>query len=101
MEIRPGLEIDADALAEICRRYGVARLELFGSALDDDFGPGSDIDLLYLLEPSARTDLVDLMALGDELAELFGRPVDLVWKQGLHWYIRDRVLAQARVLHAA
>lgn len=100
MQIRPGLDIDPDRLAEICRRYGVAQLALFGSALADDFGPASDIDLLYVLEPGSRTDLVDLMALRDELSELFGRPVGLVWKQGLHWYIRDRVLAQARVLHA-
>lgn len=53
MEIRPGLDIDADRLAEVCRRYGVAQLALFGSALDDDFGPDSDIDLLYVLQPDA------------------------------------------------
>jgi len=100
MEIRPGLEIDARRLEEICRRYEIGQLSLFGSALDDEFGPDSDIDLLYVLEPHASADLVDLMTLRDELSELFGRPVDLVWKHGLHWYIRDQVLAQARVLHA-
>jgi len=36
-----------DAIVELCRRYGVVRLDVFGSALRDDYRPeGSDIDLL-------------------------------------------------------
>ena len=40
-------------------------------------------------------------ALQDELEKLFGRPVDLVPKEGLHRVIRDQVLADAQVLYAA
>jgi len=50
MQIRPGLDIDADRLAEICRRYGVAQLALFGSALVDDFGPASDMNSAGFVE---------------------------------------------------
>jgi predicted nucleotidyltransferase len=40
-------------------------------------------------------------ALQDDLEKLFGRPVDLVPKEGLHRVIRDQVLADAQVLYAA
>jgi predicted nucleotidyltransferase len=100
MKIRDGLEVDERRLAEICRRYGVVRLDLFGSALHDDFTDDSDIDLLYELRPDARLgwEIVDMQR---ELEELFGRKVDLVGRQSIHWYIRDDVLAEARLLHAA
>ena len=39
-------------IAAVCRKYGVARLFAFGSALRDDFRPGeSDVDLLVEFEP--------------------------------------------------
>lgn len=41
------LTIDREAVAELCRRYGVARLSLFGSALTAEFDPAtSDVDFL-------------------------------------------------------
>jgi uncharacterized protein len=100
MKVRDGIEVDAAALARICARYGICELSLFGSALGPDFGPDSDIDLLYDLEEDAQLgwEIVDLVA---ELEALFGRPVDLVGRRSIHWLIRDDVLATARTLHAA
>jgi predicted nucleotidyltransferase len=100
MKVREGLEIDDERLADICHRYGVARLDLFGSALREDFRAGSDIDLLYEFKPDARVgwEIYDLQC---ELEKLFGRPVDLVGRRSIHWYIRDEILAEARPLHAA
>jgi hypothetical protein len=40
-------------------------------------------------------------ALQEDMEELFGRPVDLVPKEGLHRVIRDQVIADAQVLYAA
>lgn len=100
MRIREGLEIDDDRLADIRRRFHVRELALFGSVLREDFGPHSDVDLLYALEPGARVgwEIFDLQL---ELEALIGRPVDLVGKKTVHWYIRDRVLAEARPMYAA
>jgi uncharacterized protein len=98
--LRDGLEVDEDRLVEICRRYGIAELALFGSVLRNDFGPKSDIDLLYVLHPGTRLGLRFLDAV-DELSSLFGRPVDLVSKHDLHWYVRDEVLSAMRPLHVA
>jgi predicted nucleotidyltransferase len=95
-----GRVVDAGRLAEICDAYGIAELELFGSAASGTAGPVSDVDLLYTLRPGRMLGW-EIEDLADDLAELFGRPVDLVSKRALHARLRDRVLAEARPLYAA
>lgn len=58
--------------------------------------PDSDIDLLVTFEP--ERSLLDHVALSQDLEELLGRRVDVVSDRALHWYIRDRVLREARPL---
>ena len=67
-------------IAEICRRFGVRRLTLFGSAARlADFEPErSDVDFLVAFELAASPSLGEYFALRDVLAEAVGRPVDLV-----------------------
>jgi hypothetical protein len=94
------MDIDVVAIAEICQRYGVARLDVFGSVSRGDADPDSDVDLLYELAPGARLGW-DIEALADELSEAFGRPVDLISRRALHARLRDAVLAEAQLLYAA
>lgn len=100
MRIRDGLEIDDDRLANICRRWHLQELSVFGSVLTERFDAESDIDLLYQFAEGHAPgwDIVDLAT---ELEALFGRPVDLVGRRSIHWLIRDEVLAHARSLHVA
>jgi predicted nucleotidyltransferase len=72
-----------DALAALCRRYGVARLEVFGSAARGaDFNPGySDADFLVTFTPAARNNLETFIDLKDALEGLLGRPVDLIERE--------------------
>ena len=87
-------------LAELCQKYGIAELSVFGSVARGDDRPDSDIDLLYVRVPG--NDLgMSYFALQEDLEKLFGRPVDLVPKDGLHRAIRDQVLGDAQVLYAA
>jgi uncharacterized protein len=74
------LESRREAIAELCARYGVTRLEAFGSALRDDFRPGeSDLDLLVEFAPMAPYARVDAyFGLRDELCSLLGQDIDLV-----------------------
>jgi predicted nucleotidyltransferase len=95
-----GQAVDPEALEEICARYGVARLDVFGSISRGDFTADSDVDVLYTLEPGARLGW-EIEDLSDELSALFGRPVDLVAKVALHPRLRDNVLAEAKLLYAA
>jgi uncharacterized protein len=48
------VSVDQEQLAEFCRQNGVRRLAVLGSALRDDFGPDSDVDLLIEFEPGRR-----------------------------------------------
>ncbi|MGQ0629923.1 MAG: nucleotidyltransferase family protein [Sporichthyaceae bacterium] len=96
----PELEVDIDRISEICARYGIARLDVFGSVSRGEAAPGSDVDVLYELAPGARLGW-DIESLADELAAVLGRPVDLVSRKALHERLRASVLAEARVLYAA
>jgi len=95
-----GHPVDSARLAELCRRYGVAELAVFGSVARGEATETSDVDLLYVLEPGSRLGFA-INDLEDELATLFQRPVDLVSKRALHRLIRDQVLSDARTLYAA
>ena len=76
------------------------RWRVFGSVARGEGRDDSDVDLLYVLKPGVRLGF-KLFDLEDELAALFGRPVDLVGRSAVNKYIRDQVFADARQLYAA
>jgi predicted nucleotidyltransferase len=94
------VEIDKDALARFCRNHHIRRLGLFGSALRDDFGPGSDVDVLVEFEADHVPGLA-FFEIEEELSKLIGRKVDLNTPQFLSRYFRDRVLAEAQIQYDA
>ena len=81
MTIPANIPIPPDALEAFCQKWRVRELSLFGSVLRDDFGPDSDVDVLVSFDEDAPWSLWDLIGMQDELAELFGRRVDLVEKE--------------------
>ena len=76
------LDIDRERLGEICGRYGVKRLEAFGSLARGDAGEGSDLDILVTFTEDTHPGL-DVVSLQDELEDLFGRPVDLLTRRSV------------------
>ena len=92
------IEKKRDALAALCRRYAVKRLEVFGSAArGSDFDPKrSDFD--FLVEFEQHTDLPPLQqffGFAEALERLLGRPVDLVERKAVESsrnYIRRRAI---------
>ena len=100
MPTLPGVTVDEARLADVCARYGIARLRVFGSVARGTATPDSDIDVLYELEPGRRLGW-EIEQLADELAAVFGRPVDLVSPAALHRRLKDAVLSEARTLYAA
>ena len=95
------IEVDEAKLADLCRRYLVRELSLFGSAARGEMRPDSDIDLLVEFLPNAEVGLVEHAGLMLDLAQLLGRKVDLVSKNGLKPRIRSSVLSEARLVYAA
>ncbi len=83
-------------IPSLAKRYGVTDIRVFGSASRGDDIPESDIDFLVELEPNRS--LFDVGGLLIELENLLGCKVDVLTEKSLHWYIRDKVLAEAKPL---
>ena len=99
MEPTRGITLDNDVLAELCRRHGIRRLALFGSALHDALRPDSDIDLLVEFAPGQTPGLLGIAAI--ELERLVDGRVDLRTPADLSRYFRDTGTAEALPLHDA
>ena len=98
------LEDRLDAIRRACERFHVARLDVFGSVLRDDFDPGrSDIDFLVDFGPMPPLDKPDAyFGLLDELRAILGTEVDLVMVGALkNRYIRENVNRTKQQLYAA
>lgn len=89
------LRIPREALAEFCRRNHVRRLAIFGSALRDDFGPESDVDVLVEFEEGHVPGLLTMTGLEAELSRIMGRRVDLRTPAELSRHFREQVLREA------
>ena len=99
-----GLAIDAGQLADLCRRYHVAKLELFGSRARGTARPDSDVDLLVTFEPD-KTPGLAFVSLAEDLEALFGREVDLLTREcvekDFNPYRRKSILEVTESLYAA
>jgi uncharacterized protein (DUF433 family)/predicted nucleotidyltransferase len=101
----PNIPFDESTVSDVCRRWKIRELALFGSALREDFGPESDVDFLVTFEPAARWSLLDHAAMEEELAEIVGRKVDLVTRRAIerskNWLRRRAILESAQLCYAA
>jgi len=97
------IERKRTALVELCRRYQVERLHLFGSAASDQFdAEGSDLDFLVCFADRAPTgEYADrYLGFADDLERLFERPVDLVTVQSIrNPYFQREVESTRRLIY--
>ena len=99
--MNPQLALPKRRLAAFCRANGIKRLSVFGSALRDDFGSDSDIDLLVEFDPEYVPGLIRLAGMELELSELFdGREIDLRTPKDLSRYFRRQVMDEAELQYA-
>ena len=102
--LRQRIGVDEATLSSFCREWRVAEMALFGSVLRDDFGEGSDIDLLVTFEAGVRRSLWDIIEMQDELKGLLGREVDLVERvvieRSRNYIRRAAILSSAQVIYA-
>ena len=91
-------------IEELCRTHRVRRLDVFGSAVREDFDPDrSDVDFLVEFDPDPRLNTFHAyMDLREDLSRLLGRPVDLVMPSAIrNRYFRSEVEATRRPVYAA
>ncbi|MDN5869599.1 MAG: nucleotidyltransferase domain-containing protein [Nitrococcus sp.] len=85
----------SEQIDELCRRWHVRRLSFFGSVLDDDFRPESDVDVLVEFVPG-QTPGLEVYDFEQELSALCGgRRIDRVNPRYLNRWIKDTVLRTA------
>jgi uncharacterized protein len=101
---RHGVTLPLDRIAELCRKYHVLELSIFGSLLRDDFGPDSDIDFLVMFQDDDYGPWMGkLLHMEDELSALLGRRVDLVPRESVeqseNWIRRNHILNSAQVIY--
>ena len=99
------LGVSMSTIEAFCDRWQVGELALFGSVLRDDFGPGSDIDVLIRFRTGRTPGLFGIARMERELTRLLARKVDLVNRSAIEEsrnYIRRKaILDSARVVYAA
>jgi predicted nucleotidyltransferase len=91
-----------NAIGELCRRFGVDRLYVFGSAAAGEFRPSSDVDLVVCMTDRAPTGAYAdrFLDLADALEHLFGRRVDLVSEQAMkNPFFRRQVEATRQLVY--
>jgi len=94
-------KIPKGELLEFCERNHIRKLSVFGSAIRDQLGPDSDIDLLVEFEKDHTPGLFSIIKMEIELTEMLGRKVDLRTPEDLSRYFRGEVVKNARVQYQA
>ncbi len=98
------LAVDQVQVSELCRRFRIAKLELFGSRASGHARPDSDVDLLVTFE-DGYTPGLEFFGMADAFAAVFGHPVDLLTRRTVerdhNEYFRHNVLSQVETLYAA
>jgi uncharacterized protein len=94
-----------DAIRSFCQEWGITEFALFGSVLRSDFRPDSDIDVLVQFREDVRYSLFDLVRMGEQLEQIFHRPVDLLDRkaieQSVNYLRRHTILSSAEVVYRA
>src|SRR5437660_11550180 len=100
MSVLP-VNVVTERLAELCRRWQILELSLFGSIVRGESRPESDVDVLVTFDPEAPWSAWDLFDLRAELAELFGRDVDLVEERSLVNPFRRQAILRDKIGRAS
>jgi uncharacterized protein len=93
MAIDYDVQAKREEILRIAAKYGARNLRLFGSRARGDARSDSDVD--FLVDMPSGCSLLDVGRLMMDLQDVLGCKVDVVEPEGLHWYIRDRVLKEA------
>ena len=101
--VSPKIQLPEDKIKDLCDRWKISELALFGSVLRDNFRPDSDIDMLVTFNSDADWSLFDHVQMQQELANILERKVDLVSKRAIershNWIRRREILETAKIIY--
>ncbi len=97
--VQSRIDLPQAEIAAFCRRYPIRKLSLFGSVLRADFTPASDVDVLVEFEPDAGIGYFELVQMQNELAQIIGRPIDLLTPGAISRHFRQHVMETAQVIY--
>jgi predicted nucleotidyltransferase len=93
MDIDKAVMAKRDEILRIAAKYGARNVRIFGSRARGDARPDSDVD--FLVDMPSGCSLLDVGRLMMDLQDVLACKVDVVEPEGLHWYIRDKILKEA------
>ena len=85
-----------EEILRLARQRGAYSLRVFGSVARNEADENSDLDLLVAWEPGRS--LMDHAGLVEDLQYLLGMKVHVGTEKSLHWYVRERILREAKPL---
>ena len=94
MEMSRLIQEKREDILRLAAKHGARNVRLFGSVARGEAAEGSDVD--FLVDAGPDTSPWFPGGLLVDLEKLLGCKVDIVMEQALHWYIRDKVLREAR-----
>ncbi|HMS24218.1 MAG TPA: nucleotidyltransferase domain-containing protein [Acidimicrobiia bacterium] len=94
------LNYDHNRLVEICEKYGVRELRIFGSFAHGNANQESDVDVLYEFTDSSAIG-IELIDFADDLEELFHRKVDIVSLKHVPEYLTELMVAPSVQIYDA
>ena len=105
-ESKTRIPLPFEAIVDLCKHHDVERLDIFGSILREDFGPGSDVDFLVAFQNDDYGPWMSkLQRLQDDLTALLGREVDVVDRRGIersdNWIRRNQILSTAEKVYGS
>jgi predicted nucleotidyltransferase len=90
------LDNHREEILSLAAKHGARKVRVFGSMARDEAREDSDVDLLVEFEPGRS--LFDQAGLLLDLRETLHREFDIATEQSLHWFIRDQILKEAKLL---
>lgn len=98
-QLMKSIKPDKNELEEVCRKNQVEFLGVFGSSARGEDTGDSDVDVLVRFSPQAKIGYFKLYDVEQEIAQSFGKKVDLVTQDALSLYIKDRVYSDLKPIY--
>ena len=95
------IELNIEMIRDLCKKYRVSRLFVFGSVLTDKFKPNSDIDFIVDFNEVGEIEYADnYFELKEALENLFKRNVDLLEEKAIkNPYLRQSIDTSKKMIY--